>query len=54
MKCNFEANDLLLIDKGEDSQFATLEFDVCRSGKNTHRMPIPRNAVKNAARSIEG
>lgn len=53
-RCNFESNDLLLGEQNADSQFATLEFDVCRSGENTHRMPIPRNAIKNAALSIKG
>ena len=53
-RCNFEINNFELVEENSNSQFATLEFDVCRSGDNSHDMPIPRDAIKSAAPSIKG
>ena len=53
-RCNFEINNFELVEENSNSQFATLEFDVCRSGDNSHDMPIPREAIKSAAPSIKG
>ena len=46
-RCNFEVDGMTmrLIDENSKSQFATLEVDVCRSGENTHDMPIPQHSV---------
>lgn len=53
-RCNFEINNFELVEENSNSQFATLEFDVCRSGDNSHDMPIPREAIESAAPSIKG
>lgn len=53
-RCNFEINNFELVEENSNSQFATLEFDVCRSGDNSHDMPIPRDAIRSAAPSIKG
>lgn len=55
-RCNFEVDGMTmrLIDENSKSQFATLEVDVCRSGENTHDMPIPREAIEASALSVKG
>lgn len=54
MKYNFEADNFQLVADNSDSQFATIECDLCRSGKNTHRMPMTRDAIKAAVSSVGG
>ena len=53
-RCNFEVDNYRVLEENSNSQFSTLEIDVCRSGKNTHRMPISRDAVRAAAPSVKG
>lgn len=53
-RCNFELSDIQLVEENSNSQFATLEFDVCRSGANSHRMPIAKEGVRSAVPSIKG
>ena len=53
-RCNFEIDNFKVVEENSNSQFATLEFDVCRSGDNSHEMPISRSAIKSAATSIKG
>ena len=45
-RCNFEVDNYRLVEENSNSQFATLEIDVCRSGKNSHKMPIPPEAIE--------
>ena len=53
-RCNFEVDNFKVVEENSNSQFATLEIDVCRSGKNSHGMPISRSAIEYAANSIKG
>ena len=53
-RCNFEVDNFKVVEENSNSQFATLEFDVCRSGENSHEMPISRSAIQSAANSIKG
>ena len=53
-RCNFEVDNFKVVEENSNSQFATLEFDVCRSGENSHEMPISRSAIQSAAMSIKG
>ena len=53
-RCNFEVDNFKVVEENSNSQFATLEFDVCRSGDNSHEMPISRSAIQSAAMSIKG
>ena len=53
-RCNFEVDNFKVVEENSNSQFATLEFDVCRSGDNAHEMPISRSAIQSAAMSIKG
>lgn len=53
-RCNFEVDNFKVVEENSNSQFATLEIDVCRSGKNSHKMPISRSAIEYAANSIKG
>ena len=53
-RCNFEVDSYRLVEENSNSQFATLEIDVCRSGKNSHRMPIPQEAIEASAHSVKG
>ena len=53
-RCNFEVDNFKVVEENSNSQFATLEFDVCRSGENSHEMPISRSAIQSAAVSIKG
>lgn len=53
-RCNFEVDNFKVVEENSNSQFATLEIDVCRSGKNSHDMPISRSAIEYAANSIKG
>lgn len=54
MKCNFEVDNFTLVSENSNSQFATVEFDIARSGQNTHRMEISREAIKASKGSVEG
>ena len=53
-RCNFEVDNFKVVEENSNSQFATLEIDVCRSGKNSHKMNISRSAIEYAANSIKG
>ena len=53
-RCNFEVDNFKVVEENSNSQFATLEIDVCRSGRNSHEMPISRSAIEYAANSIKG
>lgn len=53
-RCNFEVDNFKVVEENSNSQFATLEIDVCRSGQNSHEMPISRSAIEYAANSIKG
>ena len=53
-RCNFEVDNFKVVEENSNSQFATLEIDVCRSGKNAHNMDISRSAIEYAANSIKG
>ena len=53
-RCNFEVDNFKVVEENSNSQFATLEIDVCRSGKNSHNMDISRSAIEYAANSIKG
>lgn len=53
-RCNFEVDNFKVVEENSNSQFATLEIDVCRSGQNSHKMPISRSAIEYAANSIKG
>ena len=53
-RCNFEVDNYRLVTENSDSQFATLEIDVCRSGENSHQMPIPPEGIEASASSIKG
>lgn len=53
-RCNFEVDNFKVVEENSNSQFATLEIDVCRSGRNAHEMPISRSAIEYAANSIKG
>lgn len=53
-RCNFEVDNYRLVEENSNSQFATLEIDVCRSGKNSHKMPIPPEAIEASAASVKG
>lgn len=51
---NFSIDKIQLVEENSNSQFATIECDLCRSGFNTHRMPISKDAIKYSANSIKG
>ena len=53
-RCNFEVDNYRLVEENSESQFATLEIDVCRSGNNSHGMPIPQSAIEQCASSVKG
>ena len=53
-RCNSEVDNFKVVEENSNSQFATLEIDVCRSGRNSHEMPISRSAIEYAANSIKG
>lgn len=53
-RCNFEVDNYRLVEENSESQFATLEIDVCRSGENSHGMPIPQSAIEQCASSVKG
>lgn len=54
MKYNFEVDNFKVIKENSNSQFMTVQIDVCRSGDNSHQMPISKDAIKYAAESIKG
>lgn len=54
MKYNFEVDNFKIVEENSKSQFMTVQFDVCRSGENSHDMPISKDAIKYAAESIKG
>ena len=51
-KLQFEMSGAELVSENSDSQFADVEVFVCRSGENTHRMPISEEAIKNGVHSL--
>lgn len=53
-KINFEVNDFQIVEEESNSQFATFECDICRSGNNTHRLVISKEAIHNSAHSAKG
>ena len=53
-RCNFEVDNYRVVEENSNSQFSTLEIDVCRSGDNKHRMPISRGAIEASASSVKG
>lgn len=53
-RANFEVDNYRLVSENSESQFATLEIDVCRSGNNSHGMPIPQRAIEECASSVKG
>lgn len=53
-RCSFSVDNVNIVEENSNSQFATLEVDVCRSGENSHNMPIPRSAIEKAASSVKG
>lgn len=53
-RANFEVDNYRLVSENSESQFATLEIDVCRSGENAHGMPIPQKAIEECASSVKG
>ena len=53
-RANFEVDNYRLVSENSESQFATLEIDVCRSGENSHGMPIPQKAIEECASSVKG
>lgn len=53
-RANFEVDNYRLVNESSESQFATLEVDVCRSGENSHRMAISHRAIEECASSIKG
>ena len=53
-RCSFSVDNVNIVEENSNSQFATLEVDVCRSGENSHNMPILRSAIEQAASSVKG
>ena len=53
-RANFEVDNYRLVNENSESQFATLEVDVCRSGENSHNMTISHKAIEECASSIKG
>lgn len=53
-RCSFSVDNVNIVEENSNSQFATLEVDVCRSGENSHNMPILRSAIEKAASSVKG
>ena len=54
MKYNFGIDKFQIVEENSNSQFATIEFDACRSGNNSHRLFISKDAIKYSAPSIKG
>ena len=54
MNYNFAITDAEILNENKDSRFLTMECLVCRSGENSHRIPITRNAIKDAAPTLQG
>lgn len=54
MNYNFAITDAEILNENKDSRFLTMECLVCRSGENSHRIPITREAIKDAASTLQG
>lgn len=54
MKYNFEINKFNVVEENSNSQFTTVEIDVCRTGDNSHRLFISDDALKHSASSVKG
>lgn len=54
MKYNFEITDMEIVEENSNSQFATVEVDVCRTGDNSHRLFISEDSLRNSALSVKG
>lgn len=54
MNYNFAITDAEILNENKDSRFLTMECLVCRSGENSHRIPITRDAIKDAAPTLQG
>lgn len=54
MNYNFAITDAKILNENKDSRFLTMECLVCRSGENSHRIPITRDAIKDAAPTLQG
>lgn len=53
LRKQFAVSSVRAIEENSKSQFATLDVDIARSGYNTHRMPMSRDAIKNAVVSVK-
>ena len=51
---NFEISNVQIVENSAQSKFAILQVDVCRSGNNTHRLPITKEAIRDSAVSVKG
>lgn len=51
---NFEISNVQIVENSAQSKFAILQVDVCRSGNNTHRLPITKEAIQDSAVSVKG
>lgn len=51
---NFEISNVQIVENSAQSKFAILQVDVCRSGNNTHRLPITKKAIQDSAVSVKG
>ena len=54
MNYNFAITDAEILNENKDSRFLTMECLVCRSGENSHHIPITRDAIKDAAPTLQG
>lgn len=50
---NFEVDKFKIVEENSNSQFATIEVDLCRSGNNSHNLIISKDAIKFSANSIK-
>lgn len=51
---NFEISNVQIVENSAQSKFAILQVDVCRSGNNTHHLPITKEAIQDSAVSVKG
>lgn len=51
---NFEISNVQIVENSAQSKFTILQVDVCRSGNNTHRLPITKEAIQDSAVSVKG
>ena len=54
IKFDLNESKIKLVKNSSESQFINVEIDVCRSGQNSHRMPISKEALKISAYSVKG